>query len=282
MPPKAKTRRKRTTATTKAASTPQIRRICNVVPSKDTAEDWKFEHAVASGALGVTAALPASVDLRKSWWTVGDQGGTGSCVGWASADGVMRYHMVKDNKLKTSELLSPRYVWMASKEMDKNKTRPESFVEEAGTSLKTAMDICRKYGVVSMGLLNFDIHTLMYTGDEKSFYAAAAQRRITSYFNLGKNFNQWKAWLAAHGPIMAGLSVDQAWDNASQTHGNIDVFQPNTVRGGHAVTVVGYTAAGRFIIRNSWGTGWGDKGFGYATTAYIAAGFFDEAYGVTL
>jgi C1A family cysteine protease len=265
MPPKAKTRRKRTTANDGASSTPNIRRICNVVPSKDTAEDWKFEHAVASGALGATAALPASVDLRKSWWTVGDQGETGSCVGWASADGVVRYHMVKANKLKTSELLSPRYVWMASKEMDKDKKRPESFVEEAGTSLKTAMDICRKYGVVSMGLLNFDIHTLMYTGDEKSFYASAAQRRITSYFNLGKNFNQWKSWLASHGPIMAGLSVDQAWDNANQTHGNIDVFQPNTIRGGHAVTVVGYTAAGRFIIRNSWGRVWGDK----VQTGYI-------------
>jgi C1A family cysteine protease len=46
--------------------------------------------------------------------------------------------------------------------------------------------------------------------------------------------------------------------------------------------VVGFTAAGRFIIRNSWGTAWGDKGFAYASPEYIAAGFFDESYGVTL
>ncbi len=282
MPPKPKTRRKRTSTTQTVLSTPNVRRICNVVPSKDTGLDWKFETALASGVLGAPAALPASVDLRKSWWTVGDQGETGSCVGWASADGVMRYHMVKANKLKTSERLSPRYVWMASKEMDKERKRPESFVETAGTTLKTAMDICRKYGVVPMSLLSFDIKTLMYTGDEKSFYAAAAQRRITSYFNLGKNFGQWKSWLASHGPIMAGQSIDQAFDNASKTHGNIDAFQPNTIRGGHAVTIVGYTASGRFIIRNSWGPGWGDKGFGYATTDYIAAAFFDEAYGVTI
>ena len=73
---------------------------------------------MAAGALGAVAAIPVSVDLRQSWWTIGDQGQTGSCVGWASADGVMRYHMVKTNKLSKTELLSPRFVWMASKEAD--------------------------------------------------------------------------------------------------------------------------------------------------------------------
>ena len=113
-------------------------------------------------------------------------------------------------------------------------------------------------------------------------YAAAAQRKIASYFNLQRNLNQWKAWLASNGPILAALNVDSAWDNATATGGNIDLFNPQTTRGGHAIAVVGYLASGRFIVRNSWGTGWGDKGFGYVTPAYIAAGFFNESYGVTL
>jgi C1A family cysteine protease len=46
--------------------------------------------------------------------------------------------------------------------------------------------------------------------------------------------------------------------------------------------VVGYTADKRFIIRNSWGTGWGDQGYAYASEAYIQAGFYNEAYGVTV
>jgi len=259
-----------------------LRRICNLVPSKGTERDWRFEDALTAGALGALTALPASVDLRQAWWKIGDQGQTGSCVGWASADGVVRYHMVKANKLPKADVLSPRYAWMASKETDQFTQRPESFIEEAGTSLKAAVDISRKYGVVTDSLLKFNITTLMYTGSESAFYAAAAQRRITAYFNLGKNLSQWKSWLATQGPILAGFSVDQTWDNATATHGNLDAFLPNTVRGGHAVAIVGYTAAGRFIIRNSWGPAWGDHGFAYALPAYITGAFFNESYGVTV
>ena len=208
----------------KETRTEGVKRICNLVPSKGTEKDWKFEDALASGALGAVAAPPASVDLRQAWWTVGDQGQTGSCVGWATAEGVVRYHMVAEKKLKKTEQLSPRYVWMSSKETDEYTQRPESFVEEAGTSLKAAMDVCRKFGVATMAMLPFQIATLMYTGTENSLYVAAAQRKISAYFNLAKNLNQWKAWLAAHGPILAGLSVDQTWDNATATHGNLDTF----------------------------------------------------------
>ena len=79
-----------------------------------------------------------------------------------------------------------------------------------------------------------------------------------------------------------GINVDHTWDNATATGGNLDTFQPNTVRGGHAVALVGYRADGRFIVRNSWGTSWGDHGFGYPSEAYINAGFYAESYGVTL
>lgn len=256
-------------------------RICNLVPSRDTARDWRFQDAITSGALAAPAALPTKVDLRQPWWTIGNQSTTGSCVGWATADGVMRYHLVQANRLQQNQLLSPRFVWMASKETDEFTSRPETFVEEAGTSLKAAMDIVRKYGTVLDSVLPFKISTLMYAGNENALYAAASTRRAANYFNLGKNLTQWKSWLAGNGPILAGLSVDATWDNASSTGGKLDSFQPATIRGGHAVCVVGYTAD-RFIIRNSWGTSWGDKGFGYASPAYITDAFFTESYGVTL
>ncbi|WP_019507844.1 C1 family peptidase [Pleurocapsa sp. PCC 7319] len=53
-----------------------------------------------------------------------------------------------------------------------------------------------------------------------------------------------------------------------------------TVRGGHAIAIVGYSAD-RFIIRNSWGTSWGDQGYAYASYDYAEAAL-DEAYGISV
>ena len=265
------------------ATRPEADRICNLVPSRNTEDDWGFEHAIASKGIAASpATLPASVDLRAPWWDIGDQQNTGSCVGWGSTDGVARYHFVNAGRLAQNAKLSPRCTWMASKETDQFTSRPETFIEEAGTSLKAAVDILRKYGAAPELLVPFHITTFMYPGNENTLFATMATRRIAAYFNLQKNLANWRSWLATHGPILVGLDVDATWDNATATHGKLDTFQPNTVRGGHAPAVVGYTADQRFIVRNSWGTSWGDKGFAYASEAYINAAFFNESYGVTL
>jgi hypothetical protein len=287
----SKTAAKKTTVKKRAASKKAAAKttkarvkqfICNVVPSKGTEQDWLLADSIAAGSIGAPAALPASVDLRAPWWTINSQENTGSCVGWATGDGVVRWHMVQAGKISQKQLLSPRHVWMASKETDTLTTRPESFIEEAGTMLKAAMDVARKTGVALMDDLPFHIQTKMYTGNENTFYASCAQRKIAAYFNLKKNVSNWKTWLASNGPILAAFNVDSSWDDAASNEGKIDTFHPNTVRGGHAICIVGYRTDGRFIVRNSWGTTWGDKGFGYLHTDYIAAAFFNESYGVTL
>jgi C1A family cysteine protease len=256
--------------------------ICNVVPSKEIERDWQFSDSVESGVLGAVAAAPASVDLRAPWWTINNQESTGSCVGWATADGLVRYHLVKAGRLDENAMLSPRYVWMASKETDAITGRPETFIEQAGTTLKAAVDVVRRYGAALQTDLPFHIATNMFAGNENAFYAGCAQRRIASYFNLDRNLDNWKTWLATQGPILAALQVDASWDAATANAGRIDAFQPSTVRGGHAICIVGYDADGRFIVRNSWGTGWGDDGFGYPSPDYITAAFFDESYGITV
>lgn len=256
--------------------------VCNVVPSTGVERDWRFSDSLAAGAVEAPAAPPGEVDLRAPWWTIADQEHTGSCVGWAASDGVTRYHLVKAGRITPDERLSARYLWMASKETDTIVSRPESFIEQAGTTLKAAVDVARKYGVAPEVDLPLHIATTMYSGSENAFYARCAQRRITSYFNLGNNLQQWRTWLAGNGPILAALSVDSSWDGATSTGGKIDQFHPDTVRGGHAVCIVGYRTDGRFIVRNSWGKAWGDGGFGYLAPAYVTAAFFTESYGVTV
>ncbi|MEV0027533.1 C1 family peptidase [Nocardia sp. NPDC050793] len=261
---------------------PAESRILNLVPSRDTERDWTFTDALAVGALGAVAALPSSVDLRRNWWTIGDQEDTGSCVGWATGDGLMRYHLVTANKLSDERRVSPRFVWMASKETDAFSQRPETFIEGAGTELKAAVEVCKKYGVVEEAFLPFRIQTKMYLGQENTFWAHAATLRIASYFNVGKSLNQWRSVLAGGSPILAGLTVDDTWDSATGNGGFLEEFAAGTERGGHAVAIVGYLPSGHFIVRNSWGTAWGDKGFAYASPDYVRGAFFPEAYVVSL
>jgi len=256
-----------------------VKRILNCEPSRDTDQDWRVEHARRASVIAAAAPVPASKDLRAAWWRPGDQGATGSCVGWALADGVLRWHFVKAGRLAQTQPLSPRYVWMASKETDPFVDRPTTFIESAGTSLKAALDVARKYGVVRDSTLPFGSGKL-YPGEAQTFYALAAQRKAAMYFNLGLRQADWRLWLATKGPILTRLDVDATWDGARSTAGLLDAYQPATTRGGHAVALVGYTPD-RFVVRNSWGTAWGDGGFGYASLAYAGAAF-TEAYGVVV
>lgn len=256
------------------------RRILNLIPSHGTERDWSVAVGLAAGALKARP-LPAEVDLRESWWRIGDQGGTGSCVGWATADGVMRYLLVKAGRLGREEELSVRFVWMGSKETDEFTSRPQTFIEEAGTSLKAAADICRKYGVPTANDLPFEIRTTMYLGKEQDLYARASLRKAASYYNARRDTVDWKRALAAGTPIVAGLSVDAGFNDAPAS-GLLDRYTASHANGGHAVAIVGYRADGRFIVRNSWGEAWGDRGFAYVTPDYVSAAFFGESYVLTL
>jgi len=254
-------------------------RILNCEPSPETEKDWMPEHALAAGILRA-APVPTSKDLRENWWKIGDQGETGACVGWASADSVLRWHFVNAGRLKKNELLSPRFIWMAAKETDEFTTQPTTFIESDGTSLKSALDIARKFGAVKDDILPFGSGRL-FGGEVKTFYALAAQLKIASYVNLGRDLMTWRRWIAQNGPILTRLNCDNTWMGAKATGGVLATYDAMSANGGHAVALVGYDQQS-FIVRNSWGTTlWGDKGFGYASNVYAAAAF-TEAYGVNI
>lgn len=277
-----------TRKTTKPPSAATTSYILNCIPSPKPEKNWTLATAAAAGltarraSSAAAAAAAVNVDLREAWWTVGDQGNTGACVGWGSAEGVLRWHFVKAGKLAKTESLSPRFMWMASKETDVYTTRPTSFIESDGTWLTAALGIAQKFGVVTDKVLPFKLggSSQMYTGTADTFYAIAAQRRIASYFNLGRDLAAWRNWLATKGPILTRLDVDNAFMNATATKGKLDTYDAAHTLGGHCVALVGYVK-GRFIVRNSWSTGWGDKGFAYAADSY-AKPAFTEAFGVTL
>jgi C1A family cysteine protease len=254
------------------------RRVLNCTPSRRTEDDWRVADGARAGVVDEAPVVPPRTDLRTGWWKIGDQKDTGSCVGWACVDSVVRWHLVEAARIRDEQRLSVRFAWMAAKETDPFVTRPTTFIEAEGTSLKAALDVARRYGVVTDEMLPFEPERL-FGGGANAFYATAARLRVSSYYNLGRDPAAWRAWIATQGPVLTRLDVDATWDSVDES-GRLERYRPETARGGHAVALVGY-GPDHFIVRNSWGWDWAHGGFAYASEAYAAAAF-TEAYGVTV
>ncbi|GFR48722.1 hypothetical protein Agub_g10679 [Astrephomene gubernaculifera] len=85
---------------------------------------------------------------------------------------------------------------------------------------------------------------------------------VTTYFAVFNDFFYWSA-----------TSAPYAWDGVSP------------LAGYHQVTVVGYDDTGSYwIVKNSWGTGWGDKGYirmSYSNGCGLMSGDGDNIIGMT-
>jgi C1A family cysteine protease len=73
-------------------------------------------------------------------------------------------------------------------------------------------------------------------------------------------------------PVILGIQMSIAF--LYPANGHIALPQPTDILAdGHAVLVVGYddgiTGHGEWIIRNSWGTGWGMAGYGFLQYRYV-------------
>ena len=84
---------------------------------------------------------------------------------------------------------------------------------------------------------------------------------------------------------MFGFTVFSSYRQASNDGKIPNPCRGERVLGGHAVVAVGYDdkmiiknsecgkeTAGAFLIRNSWGTQWGDKGYGWLPYEYVLTG----------
>lgn len=232
---------------------------------------------------GVPPAGPAvwPEDLRdNTWWPVGNQLSTGACVGFGVGDGLIRWHLVQKGRITKNDSLSVRYFWMAAKEMDEYGNWPTTFLEEEGTSIWAALKMATLYGCLLDSELPMD--GTLFQGSKDKFLSVAGQRKISKVHKLELDVDAWIRWLGINGPLAARLSVDRTFELASAANPDLVTYNsyPDPWRHGHAITLVGYLAAKkRFIVRNSWGTAWGDNGFAYASPGY-AHQAFGEVWGI--
>jgi C1A family cysteine protease len=83
---------------------------------------------------------------------------------------------------------------------------------------------------------------------------------------------EMKGCLAQGYPFVFGFSVYESFESDSVAKsGRMPMPKKNEKQlGGHAVLAVGYDdAAKRFLVRNSWGPGWGIAGYFTMPYAYL-------------
>ena len=98
-------------------------------------------------------------------------------------------------------------------------------------------------------------------GDQACSKCADWQQRITKIHNWHAltTPGAMKDWIANHGPVVTTFSVYEDFDSYQS---GIYHHVQGAFRGGHAVCCVGYNETERFwICKNSWRSGWGEKGF---------------------
>jgi hypothetical protein len=238
--------------------------------SRATESDYR-----ASDAPLPDAPLPDSVDLRRPWQPVPDQGKTASCVGWAVAES-LRWHLVEAGRLAPDQPLSPRHIWMAAKETDQRTEYPSTFLEEDGTSLKAGLDVVRKLGAVLEAELPWTGR--LAAGTPEEFNRSAASRQIVAYHNLGDGdpparLAAWRRWLANIGPVLVLLTLDKNIGPARLTS-----YDAGSASGDHAAALYGYGPED-FLLRSSWGPDWGDGGYARMSLDYAAQAVV-ESYGM--
>lgn len=105
-------------------------------------------------------------------------------------------------------------------------------------------------------------------------YRAARRHVAIEYFRIRRALSHLRACLAAGSPFVLALGVHKsALGRDVRRTGVLPVpTRRDAFVGGHAILAVGCLHARRlFIFRNSWGAGWGDRGYGYMPYAFVAS-----------
>ena len=202
--------------------------------------------------------LPKRVDLTEKMSAVSDQGDEGTCVGFASVDGLKEYqeHVEWNKDIQ----LSVRYVYSNAKKIDGSP-------DDEGTTIRCAMKIIKDKGVAPESCWPYKPHQT----DKPCAKAdqLAWPNRIERYVRL-RTMQEMKESLYVNGPFVAGVYVFDSWSKAS-ANGKIPMPKPgDQFVGGHAICIIGYDDKKKeFKFKNSWTKAWGDKGYGHMPYDYV-------------
>jgi len=203
----------------------------------------------------VLVTLPDAVDLRPNCPPVYDQGQLGSCT--ANAIGAaFEFDQIKE-KLPGVWRPSRLFIYYNERAIEGD------VAHDSGAQIRDGIKSVATQGACSEDLWPYDI-TKFAQSPPQSCYDTAAKNIVTSYQSVAQSLSQIQGCLASGYPVVFGFTVYDAFESAQvAATGILNMPASNeSVLGGHAVLCVGYdNASQRFIIRNSWGAGWAQKGY---------------------
>jgi C1A family cysteine protease len=223
-------------------------------------------------------SLPPCVDLSNGLPPAYDQGQIGSCTANAIA-GAFEFALRKQNM--TDFMPSRLFIYYNERAMEGHPTT------DSGAQIRDGMTSIAKLGVCTETEWPYDAtpadpNTSVFPpgardGEKPSdqCYTDALCNKATSYQRVMQNLDQMRGCLAAGFPFVLGFTVYESFESqeVAQT-GEAQLPKPHEqVIGGHAILVTGYDdGQQRFLVRNSWGTGWGKDGYFTVPYAYFTNG----------
>jgi C1A family cysteine protease len=222
------------------------------------------------------AGTKTSVDLTQWCSPIEDQGQLGSCTANAGA-GLIEYYERRafGEHLDVSRL----FLYKVTRKLLHQ-------TGDTGAWLRTTMKAMVLFGMPPEEYYPYDISK--FDDEPSAFcYAFARNYQGINYYRLDTTglaasqlLDRLKNFLAAGYPSMFGFTVY----NFGNEKGEFEFPGPNDpVQGGHAIVAVGYDdnrkigkAKGALKIRNSWGTSWGEGGYGWLPYSYVEAELADD------
>ncbi|VVC01043.1 Papain family cysteine protease [uncultured archaeon] len=253
------------------------------LPDLPDARDYTKETAEIKSLLKKPSSVPTKVDLRAYCTPIYNQGNIGSCTANAAA-GMVEYYRKKAYGKDGS--VSRLFIYKATRDLMQAKG-------DSGAYIRTAMGALALIGAPPEKYWQYD--ELGLDAAPPAFcYSFAQNYQAIVYFRADEKsvgmpsktkdevLCQIKETLAQGIPLMFGFRVYDSIKAAKD--GKIPFPERGeAVLGGHAVLAVGYDddlkigkCTGAFIIRNSWGEEWGDKGYGYLPYEYVLGGLAED------
>jgi C1A family cysteine protease len=267
------------------ASQQHVRRGFGWIPDLPDHRDHLFGAPPA-----MLASLPTSVDLRPLCPPVYDQLHIGSCTANAIA-GALQFDR---RKQKLSDFVPSRlFIYYNERAMEGTVNSDSGAYIRDGIKSVARQGDCPEEKWPYDGNPYPDVPGDAFPPNQRltkkppqSCYSEAIKYKAVSYQRVSRSLSQMKGCLASGYPFVYGFTVYDSFMSAEvQKTGHAPMPGPNeAVLGGHAVLAVGYDDAQQaFIFRNSWGEGWGMKGYGTMPYAYLLDGnLSDDFWVVTL